>query len=179
MKSKVIVLFLAALILSSATTAYAVNEHSNSRASENYGHSKTNENVLGAVQNSQVEDSEENEDGCGEDVRNHGEYVSCVAKTHPGGDAVSEAAHSDVGKKFDDEDEEEDETPTISPSVTPVASPSVSPEVSPTISPEVSPEITPEASPSATPESQPIGEQINGFIDQIKELLNKISSLLS
>jgi hypothetical protein len=49
--------------------------------------------------------------------KNHGAYVSCVAKTHPGGDAVSAAARSDVGKKH------LDETPTGSPSATPSVSP--------------------------------------------------------
>ena len=33
------------------------------------------------------------------DWKNHGEYVSCVAHTHPGGQVVSEAARSDIGKK--------------------------------------------------------------------------------
>ena len=41
--------------------------------------------------------------------KNHGEYVSCVAHTHPGGAAVSAAAQSDIGKKFDDEDDIDDE----------------------------------------------------------------------
>lgn len=39
--------------------------------------------------------------------KNHGEYVSCVAKLHQGGKNVSEAAKSDIGK------------PSASPSATP------------------------------------------------------------
>lgn len=42
--------------------------------------------------------------------KNHGSYVSCVAKTHPGGQVVSEAARSDVGKKHQ---------PSVTPSVSP------------------------------------------------------------
>ena len=44
--------------------------------------------------------------------KNHGEYVSCVAKLHLGGQAVSEAARSNVGKKSFLE-------PTGTPTVTP------------------------------------------------------------
>lgn len=44
------------------------------------------------------------------DWKNHGAYVSCVAKTHPGGEVVSAAAHSNVGKKHQ---------PTATPSATP------------------------------------------------------------
>lgn len=60
--------------------------------------------------------------------KNHGEYVSCVAKLHPGGKEVSEAAKSEIGKKEDDEDKpEHSATPSASPSVNPSASPSASP----------------------------------------------------
>ncbi len=41
--------------------------------------------------------------------KNHGEYVSCVAHQHLGGKTVSEAAHSDIGKK------DHDGEPTPSP----------------------------------------------------------------
>lgn len=56
--------------------------------------------------------------------KNHGEYVSCVAKLHQGGKNVSEAAKSDIGKK--DKDDEEDEV-EASPSPSPSASSSASP----------------------------------------------------
>ena len=52
--------------------------------------------------------------------KNHGEYVSCVAHTHPGGQVVSDAAHSDVGKN-------KNITPTIPPTETPTPSPITSP----------------------------------------------------
>lgn len=41
--------------------------------------------------------------------KNHGEYVSSVAKLHEGGKTVSEAARSDIGKKEDKDDENEHE----------------------------------------------------------------------
>ncbi len=53
--------------------------------------------------------------------KNHGEYVSCVAKFKLGGVVVSEAAKSDIGKK----------DASASPSASPTASPSASPSASP------------------------------------------------
>lgn len=51
--------------------------------------------------------------------KNHGEYVSCVAKLHQGGKNVSEAAKSDIGKKDkDDEENEVEVSPSPSPSPT-------------------------------------------------------------
>lgn len=50
--------------------------------------------------------------------KNHGEYVSCVAKIHQGGKNVSEAAKSDIGKK------EASPSPSVSPSAPSSASPS-------------------------------------------------------
>lgn len=62
--------------------------------------------------------------------KNHGAYVSSVAKTHPGGQTVSAAARSDIGKK--------QKSPTPSISVTPSASPSVVPSVEPSVVPTIS-----------------------------------------
>ncbi|MDP3941846.1 MAG: hypothetical protein Q8Q49_06080 [bacterium] len=55
------------------------------------------------------------------DWKNHGEYVSCVAKLHVGGDEVSEAARTDVGKKSDEHGDGPSVTPTLSttPTITP------------------------------------------------------------
>lgn len=57
--------------------------------------------------------------------KNHGEYVSCVAKKHLGGKEVSEAARSEIGKKSDDHgnDGDDDILPTITPSVSPTITP--------------------------------------------------------
>src|SRR5260221_11272630 len=51
--------------------------------------------------------------------KNHGQFVSCVAHEHQGGEEVSEAARSDIGKKH--------HQPSASPSAIPTASPSPSP----------------------------------------------------
>ena len=47
------------------------------------------------------------------DWKNHGAYVSCVAHQHLGGQVVSQAAKSDIGKKK--------VTPSVSPTATPTA----------------------------------------------------------
>lgn len=76
--------------------------------------------------------------------KNHGEYVSCVAKSGAGGQAVSEAARSDIGKK----------------SGTPSAS----------LSPEASSSATPSAIVSPIPEST----ESAGLIDSITENLASV-----
>ena len=136
------------------------------------------------------------EAGCAaeDDWKNHGEFVSCVAHQHLGGQIVSEAAKSDIGK-HDDEDEDENEeedgddddnltaspTPEVSPSPTVSPSPSVSPspEVSP--SPDVSPSPTPEVSPSPGPTTQLTGDNRNMitiFIEKLQDLINELQNLL-
>ena len=117
---------------------------------------------------------------CSEDgeFKNHGQFVSCVAKQNLGGNEVSEAAKSDIGKKDHDDDEDRDEdneddnnaspTPSVSPS--PLVSPS--PSVSP--SPDVSP--SPSVSPSPTP-AQNAQEQIT-FLQSIVDRLNSIIDIL-
>lgn len=105
-----------------------------------------------------------------EEYKNHGKYVSCVAKTHPGGKVVSEAAKSNIGKKGN--------TTTITPS--PSISPSISPEATatPTISPTIEP--TPDASSTAetnSEENSVLGQQIKNLIDKINELLEMLKNL--
>lgn len=51
--------------------------------------------------------------------KNHGEFVSCVAKLHLGGKVTSEAAKTEIGKKDHDQDSTPSATPTINPSVSP------------------------------------------------------------
>ncbi len=108
-------------------------------------------------------------DSCDDgDFDNHGQYVSCVAKSHPGGLAVSSAAKSDIGKKDhdDDWDDDEDDDDDIIASPTPSASPSVLP--SPTVSP----------SPTASPSPEFSGEQ-RGILNSIVEKLNDLIELLN
>lgn len=62
------------------------------------------------------------------DYKNHGEYVSCVAREHRGGKEVSEAARSEIGKKHEendenDENEEEENDEHPSPTITSVITP--------------------------------------------------------
>lgn len=110
----------------------------------------------------------------GGEWKNHGQYVSCVAHTHPGGAAVSAAAQSDVGKK-NNEESEASPTPVASP--TPLISPS--PEVTP--SPDVTP--TPEASatPDVSPSPEPQGDQtaiLQSVIDKLNEIIGLLNNLL-
>lgn len=58
--------------------------------------------------------------------KNHGDYVSCVARLRQGGQTVSEAARSDIGKK------QKSSTPSGSLKPSPSASSSASPSLSPT-----------------------------------------------
>ena len=60
--------------------------------------------------------------------KNHGKYVSCVAKQHLGGAVTSAAARSDVGKK----NQSVTPTVTITPTVTATPTATVTPSVSPT-----------------------------------------------
>src|SRR5579884_1409461 len=48
--------------------------------------------------------------------KNHGAFVSCVAQLHLGGNITSEAAHSNIGKRCDEDGDEDDEScPSASP----------------------------------------------------------------
>lgn len=107
--------------------------------------------------------------------KNHGQYVSCIAHQHPGGQVVSQAAKSDVGKKGAGVSP----SPSASPSPSPEASPSPSPEISPSPSPEVSPSPSPEASPSPSPEAEGASVGSNDVIAQIIALLQGIVERLN
>lgn len=91
--------------------------------------------------------------------KNHGAYVSCVAKTHPGGAVVSAAAKSSVGKH-------EDVTPTITPSVSPTESPTPSPSATPSATP------TPDTSSSLV-----LGMTANPFESFLKAITHFFSGL--
>lgn len=68
--------------------------------------------------------------------KNHGEYVSCVARLHLGGKVTSDAARSEIGKKKVKPTESWETTPTVSPSGNPSVTPPVSgPEPKITVSP--------------------------------------------
>lgn len=113
--------------------------------------------------------------------KNHGQYVSCVAHTHPGGQVVSQAAQSDIGKKSSVAP-----SPSASPSVSP--SPNASPEVSPSpsVEPSPSPSASPEPSASPTPEASPtVGgittsssfDILGNLIEKLEELIERLENL--
>lgn len=103
--------------------------------------------------------------------KNHGGYVSCVARLHQGGKDVSAAAKSDIGK-IEEEDEQEN---SPAPSASPTPSPSVSP--SPSASPSGSPSASPNTSPSASPAAN-ITESVNLELKALVEVLNNILTSL-
>src|SRR6266550_1632632 len=108
------------LLLTFATPAFAANH-------DNHGHDKDNEHNSPKTQALQV-----SVDPCvsvspsvsvepsvsvspsaipcdpNGEWKNHGQFVSCVAKLHLGGKFVSEAAQSDIGKKHHDNDGDDD-----------------------------------------------------------------------
>ena len=124
-----------------------------------------------------------------DDWKNHGEYVSCVAHQKQGGNSVSVAARSNIGKYDDDEDDEDDNDQSC-----PIASPSPSVQPSPTPTPGTSPSPSPSASPSPTPSVSPspsasptielennldqTKDTLAKLIDKIQELIDKLQNLL-
>jgi hypothetical protein len=103
--------------------------------------------------------------------KNHGQYVSCVAKQGLGGQAVSAAARSDVGKK------KAQVTPSVSPSVSPTASPSVSPTITPSESP------TPTDGPITSAESElAMGGNFltdNIFVNSVKTAFDSMKKFIA
>lgn len=94
--------------------------------------------------------------------KNHGEYVSCVAKLKPGGQSVSEAAKSDIGKK--------NQTGTPSASVSPTASGSAIPSISP------SPEATSSGLVSSITENlESVQNTVNTIVDQFAALIELLN----
>lgn len=121
-----------------------------------------------------------NNTGCSDDVKNHGEFVSCEAKLDKDGHGNSLSARSDIGKKQHDRDEDEDEddddfTASPTPSASPTASPS--PSVSP--SPEASPSPDVSPSPSASPLTNVrVNLEARGPIDQVIAFIESIINTL-
>src|SRR3989344_5240648 len=113
--------------------------------------------------------------------KNHGQYVSCVAKQKPGGQLVSEAAQSDVGKKNQNGVSPTD-IPSLSPTPTAEATPTPTEEATPTPTDtiEETPTPTGEETPTPTPEEEitietlsansPIAELIQVLRDLVKSI---------
>ncbi len=113
--------------------------------------------------------------------KNHGSFVSCIAHLHEGGNSVSIAARSDVGKDEDENEDEGDEPVSPNPSSTPAVSPSPSssPEVSPTPSesPSGSPEVSP--SPAVSPSPSPLTEGVTNLNTGISQLISELRNLIN
>lgn len=150
----VIALFFAATIQVSASTQ---NPNQNGR--------KDNDSLeVVTVTPAQVSD-----DDCeNDDLKNHGAYVSCIARKHEGGETVSAAARSSIGKEDKDEEDDEDED-TIS------VTPTVAPTAVVTVSPTVSPSVTPVS--STTQVESAIAAQLRSLIEELQNLINFLTSL--
>ncbi len=107
------------------------------------------------------------------DWKNHGQYVSCVAHEHEGGESVSEAARSDVGKNHHGSPK-----PSFSPSASPVASQSASPSISPEPSSSASSSASPEGTASGQNIGDTLGSQIQGIIDALQGLIHSLQGLI-
>lgn len=105
------------------------------------------------------------------EYRNHGDYVSSVAKTHPGGKVVSEAAKSSIGKK-----QANDITPSAIPSAT--INPSSEPSVVPSLSIEPSISGSPSGAAEEAVENKAILESIQSDVKSILKLLHDLVSSL-
>lgn len=96
--------------------------------------------------------------------KNHGEYVSCVAKLKLGGQAVSEAAKSNIGKK--------NSTPSASLVPSPTATSSASPSASVSASP------TAEATSSAIAQVfEPVRNGARNLINSLRHLIEQFQAL--
>lgn len=177
------------LILLTATPAFARNENSQNKSNNSQKESGQSHSPKKNVDSQELEDSE-NEDNlpeitpaentttpiptiqCNPDQewKNHGAYVSCVAKSGVGGQKVSEAARSNIGKKGYT-------TPSITPSISPTITPSVSPTVTPSISPTISPDPEATPSPSITPTGT-LEENANSLLFEVISVLESIKSFL-
>lgn len=119
------------------------------------------------------------------DWKNHGAYVSCVAKQKPGGQVVSDAAKSDIGKKNNQGPTiTTTPTPSIEPTGTTTPTPTPTEELTPTPTVEATPTPTGETTPTPTPEVIETGSQtennalIRDLIQTLKELIKSIKDLL-
>lgn len=111
----------------------------------------------------EVKGNQQTTTGCNpeDNWKNHGAYVSCMAKVHFGGQKTSEAAKSDIGKKKDEDSSDDDEEQAPTPSASPISSPT------PSTSPSAS------ASASASPAAG-ITESVNIELKALVEVLSNI-----
>ena len=177
---RLVLLLVAFFVISISTVAFAKSDNANSnsgrgqgqsqsqgssnRQSENRGQSSNH----GPSAQAQVAAREATPSAvCDPNAnwKNHGEYVSCVARLHLGGQTTSQAARSDIGKK-------KGSTPSASLSPSPSASASATPEATATASPEATSSAT-----VSIPEA--IANEAKGLINNIVSLLARLQELLS
>lgn len=157
---KILILAVATILLSSAVSVSAVSNNSN----------KNNQPVSDMMD-------------CINDVKNHGDYVSCVARQKLGGAVTSQAARSNIGKK---------NVPTATPTTAPTATPTPTVTPTSTVTPTPTTTSTPAPSPTATvtptvtptttlaialrqkdlkQKSQTLRAELEKLLDQIKDLI--------
>jgi hypothetical protein len=177
------------IILFAAQQVAASNDHANFHSQNNPGttvheekekgnDSTTNETITASVTITTSPTT------TSDDFKNHGQYVSSIAQTHPGGNVVSSAARSDIGKKNADADDNDGSgSPTVTPSVSPSISPSVSPTTTPTETPSVTPTETPTATPSVTltpspTETQTLETKLSEFLQELQDIISSFKDSL-
>lgn len=140
------------------------NTNSNSNSS-NSGPGNSAKNLKSASSSGSLEEN------CDPSLewKNHGAYVSCVAKLKQGGQAVSEAAKSNIGKK------NQTGTPSASPLVSPT--PDASSSATPSASVLPSPEATSSGllTPAITQSIQTIQAGLTNLKDQFAALLDLLN----
>lgn len=143
MKKEIIISSLALFLI--VTPAFAKQENPKENSPKNnQNHKKDTESLVQTITvsinptvgpsvspsptifNTHKPSKDEKEEECNpeEKYKNHGEYVSCIAREHRGGEEVSDAARSDIGKKHENDNDGNDDhlSPTISPVTSPVSS---------------------------------------------------------
>lgn len=168
LKNKFFIFTLLTLVFLGVSQAHASNDHENESRKEE------------RVEKNEHSTSKTEDESCDDEVKNHGEYVSCIAKKH-GEEKVSEAARSDIGKKHADlDDDDEDDNDDKNPTITPITSPSVSPVLSPTgtVSGTPTPSETPTTTPSVTPEPTS-STAASGLIKALQDLIAALTSIFN
>lgn len=176
---------IALVVLFSAHQVSAVSPNANSKALDNPSAEKRNQNSIKeevSTQENEVEEqeseTENEEEQTNGEWKNHGQYVSSVARTNPGGKIVSEAARSDIGKKNSN---------VVSPTVTPTDDPTVTPTETLTPTPTDDPDATPSPTLTETPTPTPdeegeedaVNEQLAGIIEALESLISTLKGLLN
>jgi len=121
--------------------------------------------------------------------KNHGQYVSSIARSDDDNRNVSEAAKADIGKKNDDKDDDENEneddeiiikpvaTKTPTPTPTPTSNPTVTPTPVPTVVPDSTPTPTVTVTPASTLSNRHVNillSDLDKFFARLEELFNSI-----